>query len=89
MKQAGFALSGRFEKRRSSLVTQHGAQLGLNGFFERERIQSAIKIFQGCDLLFTDGSASFEALKRRGGRIVNAPLAAAFHISAQMLPAAI
>src|SRR5258705_9977098 len=79
------ALSGRFEKGPPNLVTQHSAQLGLDGFFERERIQSAIKIFQGCNLLFASDSAGFEALKGRGGRIVNAPLAAAFHLGTQML----
>ena len=52
------------------MVTQHGAQLDLDGFFERERIQSAIKIFQGCDWLFTSGCAGFEPRKGRGGRIV-------------------
>jgi hypothetical protein len=43
---------------------QYGAQLAFDGVFEREKIQSAIEIFQGCDLLFISDSASFEPLKR-------------------------
>ena len=44
-----------------------------------------IEIFQDFDLLFIDVLADFETLKGRGGRIVNAPLAAAFHFGTQML----